>query len=176
MEIGQYLEKKLVPALADSGAAPSQRSAVFSQAVRDAPGTIKRAIGGNRFDSLDQVLTPPQVQSVGNVGADLARKADYENLAKQGMPAVQDQLGKQVEGIKGLNLLDRTATIVRAIVNRMEGKGGEKAIGELSLIMQDPQKMAKVMENALPSERAKIVDAMMQRQMSNAGAVAATRQ
>lgn len=171
MQIGQELEKKLVPALADAGATPAQRAAGYSQALRDAPKTIKRATGDARYDELSQILNPQQIRAVESVAEDLGRKARYEQLAKEGGEAVNRQLGRQFDGVKVPGLLDRTTMIMRTVLNRLEGRASEKTLDYLADKMRDPQAMAEIMRAATKAERKFLTDAFN----AQAAATVATR-
>ena len=89
MEIGQFLEKKLVPALSEEA---KQKSAAFAGALSDAPGTIKRATGGPRFEELTKILTPEQMAAVNSVKDDLARGARFDVLATKGAKAAPNAM------------------------------------------------------------------------------------
>jgi hypothetical protein len=156
MEVGQYLKNKLVSPLTDA-----ERATSYAQAVRDAPGTLKRSTGFKRYDDLSQVLTPKQGETVAQVGEDLARKAQYEKLATQGMPATNEKLRTALSPAHVPNLLNRGMMVAHAILDRMQGKAGKTTLDELAMTMQSPQEMARVMANATPKERGALVDALM---------------
>ncbi len=160
MQIGQELEKRLTPALADAGATPAQRAAGYSQALRDAPGTIKRATGDARYDDLAQILSPQQIRAVESVAEDLARKARYAQLASEGGEKLASQIGKEFQSIKVPGLLDRTTMVVRTVLNRMEGKATEKTLDYLADKMRDPQAMAAIMRAATTAEKRYLTDAL----------------
>ncbi len=159
MQIGQELERKLTPALADFDATPAQRAAVYAQGLRDAPGTIKRATGDARYDDLSQILNPQQIRAVESVAEDLARKARYAQLASEGGEKIASQIGKEFQSIKVPGLLDRTTMVVRTVLNRMEGKATEKTLDYLAAKMQDPAEMARIMRAATAAEKRYLTDA-----------------
>lgn len=150
MQIGQYLEKKLVPALDEQG---KQKAAAFAQAVEDAPGTVKRATGAPRFEKLSDALTPEQMGIVNSVQQDLARLERLGTLSRaaKGGPNAIDLATQSAEGITGgrlPNILNRTAMIMNAIITRAEGKINKKLAAELAAEMLDPPQAAKSMEQA----------------------------
>lgn len=159
MQIGQELEKRLTPALADAGATPAQRAAGYSQALRDAPGTIKRATGDARYDDLAQILNPQQIRAVESVAEDLARKARADQLGREGSEALTRQIGRQFESIKVPGVLERTTMIMRTVLNRLEGKATEKTLDYLANKMRDPAEMARIMKAATAAERRYLTDA-----------------
>lgn len=81
MDIGQHLLDKLQPALSDFGQNTSQRGQAYAQAIRSAPATIKSA-SGSRATDLADIMSSSQMNILENVGKDLARKSNAENLGR----------------------------------------------------------------------------------------------
>lgn len=150
MEVGQYLENKLVPALSDEA---KQSATAYSNALRDAPGTIKRATGGPRFDELTQVLTPEQMAAVRSVQDDLARSARHDQLAQKGSKMANavdlaTQNLKRELGGPVPNILNRVAMVTNAIITRAEGKVNKKLAAEIAAEMLNPQQVGESMAKA----------------------------
>lgn len=169
MQVGQYLENKLVSPLTDEGSRP----ALFAQAVRDAPGTLKRATGFNRYDDIADVLTAQQTQTVKGVGQDLARKADYEDLSRRGADAARDIIGASTPKVPASGMFNPKYSVARAIVNRLTGKVEGKSLDALAQKMQDPQEMARLMQMS-PPQRQAVIEALVQ-QFGRAGTIAAAQ-
>lgn len=156
MQVGQYLEEKLVPALSEDA---KQRAGTYSQALRDAPGTIKRATtGGPRFDELTQVLTPQQMQAVNSVRDDLARGARFDTMAVAGKGTANavDVASGSMEreaGGKLPQMLHRGAMIANAIISRVEGKINRKLAAEIASEMLNPPGVAETMAKTLARQR-----------------------
>ena len=145
MEIGQYLEGKLVPALGEDAA---QRAAVYSAALRDASGTIQKATTGMpRFDSLTKVLSADDVKTLENIRADLAREARTSKMAREGARAE-----KETETPTLPNLMDRTAAVANAVMRGLRGKLNKKVAIEIAMEMLDPNMAAAALEKALAYE------------------------
>lgn len=151
MQIGQFLEQKLTPALSEE--AP-QRATSFAGALRDAPGTIKRATGAPRFENLSQALTPEQLSVVNAVRDDLARSARFEGMASKGAgagPNAVDLATSSMErelGGRLPNILHRGAMIANSIVYRLEGKINRKLASEIAAEMLEPPVVAESMRQA----------------------------
>lgn len=160
MQTGQYLEGKLVPALADFDGAPAQKAATYAGALRDAPGTVKRATGDPRYERLSQYMNPQQVDALDGVAESLARKARYEQLAREGSKEARRLLGEEFPKAGMQGYLERTVTIMRAVVNRLEGRATEKTLDYLADKMRDPAEMARIMQAATPSQRRYLMDAI----------------
>ena len=148
MEIGQYLESKLLSPLAEEG---PQRAGVFATAVEAAPRTIKQAIeGAPRFEKLSQVLTPSQVKTVNDIRDDLARAAEADRMARVARESAPD--AKEVT--KGTiprapNLLSKITTSVNLFMNKTQGHIDRKLALEIATEMLDPEQTAKVLEAAV---------------------------
>ena len=151
MEVGQFLESKLVPALSDEA---KQKSAAYAGALADAPGTIKRATGGPRFEELTKILTPEQMNVVNSVRDDLARGARYDFLAQKGSKAspnaidlASKSMREEIEG-KPLTLLHRGAMLFNALWSRLEGKVDRKLAAEMAAEMLNPPGVADSLSRA----------------------------
>jgi hypothetical protein len=144
MQVGQYLEGKLKPAIETPVAESAGR---FSQALKEAPTTIKRSTGQSRFQQLSEILTPDQVKIVEGIRKDLAREAEFASQAKAGSKG-----GKAVpaaELSKSPAFFSRIATLTNTIIDKLQGKINEKVALELATEMLDPKLAADVLEKAL---------------------------
>lgn len=145
MEIGQYLEDKLLSPLAEN--AP-QRAGVFATAVEQAPTTIKRSLeSAPRFEKLSDVLTPEEVRKVEAIRADLAREAEADRMARFASQ-VGPQAGKTVQA-PHLNLMDRTFNFANKIMSSLERRISKKLAIQIATEMLDPQQTAQVIEDAI---------------------------
>lgn len=156
MQVGQTLLDKLVAPLSGK-----ERAASFAQAVRDAPRTIKSSTGSSIFDSLDQILSPRQMQSVEGVSADLARKASYEDLARGTNLGGGTDITGGVTGMHLPNLLSRPAMIANYLMRRL-GQGADEKINVLAGKQYlDPKLLAESLKDAPPSVANRVIDALM---------------
>ena len=150
MEVGQYLEGKLTAPL-EGGA---ERAGAFATAVKDAPGTLKRATTGEaRFKELTDVLTPEQAGVVNAIRDDLNRAQTTKTQAQKGAAAAPriSQLASQIGDAPAL--LNRAATIANTIFNRLQGQIDRKLAIEIATEMLDPQAAAAAIEKAATRER-----------------------
>lgn len=153
MQVGQFLEGKLEPALGADTAA--LRAAGYAEALGNAPATIKRATGQSRFESLRQILTPQQMASLEAVRDDLARARLTEQQARAARGAGPDVnlLGTEAVGqIRAPNLISRVATVANDIMRRLQGKLDQKLAIELATEMLDPAAAAKALKKAMDRE------------------------
>lgn len=150
MEVGQFLEGKLTPALGEETA--RLRAAGFATAMDNAPGTIKRATGQTRFEQLSEVLTPEQLKIVEGVRADLARAKATEAQAAAARGAGPDVnlMGTEVMGtVRAPNLINNVTTVANDLLRRFQGKLDQKLAIELAAEMIDPAAAAAALERAL---------------------------
>jgi hypothetical protein len=150
MEVGQYLEGKLTAPL-EGGA---QRANVFATAVKDAPGTLKRATNNQvRFKELTDVLTPEQAGIVNAIRDDLNRVQTTKTQAQKGASAAPriTQLASQIGDAPAV--LNRVVTIANTIFNRLQGQIDRKLAIQIATEMLDPQVAAAAIEKAMVRER-----------------------
>ena len=150
MEVGQFLEGKLKPALGEETA--RLRAAGFAGALENAPGTIKRATGESRFQSLSEMLTPEQIKIVEDVRADLARARQTEAQATAARGAGPDVnlMGTEVMGsVRAPNFINNVTTFANYLLRQTQGKLDQKLAIELAVEMLDPAAAAKALEKAM---------------------------
>jgi hypothetical protein len=146
MQVGQFLEGKLKPAVETT---VGERAGVFSNALKEAPTTIKRSTGQSRFDKLEQILEPEQVKIVEGIRQDLAREAEFAKQATEGgksgrtFPAPPASLP---------NFMSRVTAVANVILTRLQGKINQKLAIEMATEMLDPKAAAVAMEKALARE------------------------
>lgn len=150
MQVGQFLEGKLKPALGEETA--RLRAAGYAGALESAPGTIKRATGESRFDALSDVLTPDQIKIVEDVRADLARARQTEAQAAAARGAGPDVnlMGTEVMGsARAPHFFNQVITVANDLMRRMQGKLDQKLAIKIAAEMLDPAAAAKALEKAM---------------------------
>ena len=149
MQIGQYLEGKLTPAVLTPTA---ERANVFSAAVKEAPTTLKRSTGQSRYSQLIDVLSPDQAKVVEGIRKDLAREAQFEAQAAAGSRA--GKLIPAEELAKSPAFFSKLATLANTIVGKLQGKIDKKIAIELAAEMLDPKLAAASLEKAMARQAA----------------------
>lgn len=140
MDIGGALLEKLEPALADHGALAKETAGRYAQALRNADQTARNATGF-RGAGMRDVMTPEQMKVMENIAADLARKANAQDLGR---------------GV-GSNTFQNFA-----MNNIAERAGAPRAVGAMlnaPILRKIPQ---MVYEGTEPKIEAEIVKALMQ--------------
>lgn len=157
MQVGQYLKDKLVSPL------EKERATVFAQAVRDAPGTIKRAGSGRAFDSLDQVMQPKNVEVVDAIVKDLSRKQQYEQLARGTNLQGGTALERGGEGVRLPNLLSRPAMVTNFVLGLLKGRADEKINKIAGEAYLNPQMLADLLKDIPKTDKEILIEALMNR-------------
>jgi hypothetical protein len=150
MQVGQFLEGKLTPALGEETA--RLRAAGYAGALDQAPNTIKRATGQSRFDELSQVMTPDQIKVLESVRDDLARAklAESQASAARGAGPNVNLMGTETLGnVRAPNFINNVTTVANDILRRLQGKLDQKLAIELAAEMLDPAAAAAALEKAL---------------------------
>jgi hypothetical protein len=163
MEVGQFLENKLVSPVEGAG----QRAYQYSQALREAPRTLKQSTGFKGHEELSDVLTKPQESVVRGVAGDLSRGAQHEQLASAGTKRASDIIAETLPALPASGMFSPAYSVARAISKQLAGRASERAINLLAERMKDPAELAKVMNQLPPAQRAQVMQEIIQ----NFGAV-----
>ena len=164
-EVGDILSKSL------SSSMGKERGLMFSNAMQDAPKTLKKATGFGRYDEakgLGAILNPDQVKSVEAVKKELLRNEEYKRLASAGRGETMKELSRQFASKQLPNTLNTAFAWGNRLLDIMQNKASEKTINELARIMQDPRAAAAAMKGVKPAERAVIEKIMALRYPSYA--------
>jgi len=151
MQIAQALEKQLGTPLGNK-----ERAASFAAAVENAASIIKRSTGQNRFQKLDEVLTPQQIGDINKVLVDVQRKAKAEDLA--GLSRVEGQTTVEIP-----QLLNRYASITNAVLKALK-KDATLDINRFAAdLVLDPPKLAAFIEGIPANKMQSIMTSFMSR-------------
>lgn len=153
MQVGQFLESKLTPALGEETA--RLRSSGYASALDQASGTIKKSTGQTRFQKLEEIMTPDQMKILKSVEKDLARNALTELQASAASGAVDATRGgaAALGGIRAPGFINRVTTVANEIMRRLEGKLDREVAMQLATEMLDPKLAARGVEKALMHEQ-----------------------
>jgi hypothetical protein len=155
-EWGAYATEKLTSAMSPD--APL-RARNFANAVRESlsdqkgPAALRRAVGGGaRYADLSQLLTPTELDKVGDIVAQLGREEQAAMLAQLGSKAAPD-LGSIPEPGKKIQLLDRVLTVGQYVYDIVTRRLGKEKGREIALAMLNADTMAGLMEKAVKSQQ-----------------------
>ena len=150
MQVGQFLEGKLTPALGEESA--RLRAAGYAGALEQAPGTIKKATGQSRYEQLSEIMTPDQIAVLESVRDDLARAklAELQASKARGAGPNVTLMGTETLGnVRAPNFINNVTTVANDILRRLQGKLDQKLAIELAAEMLDPNAAAGAIEKAL---------------------------
>jgi len=172
MEVGRAIADRSVNKMTGQ-LQPSAYGNAFSDKTAQTATGYKRA-------SLDETMTPEQMQSLnaikddlsralmaknagGTVGSDTVKKLAYSNLIdRAGVPTfLREFAPTQALG----NFLARGADSVY-------GSANKEISHQLAMTLLDPQKAAGAMQSAVPSRFAPLIDALMKQAAAGAGSTA----
>jgi len=187
MQVGRYVRDKLNPALNDFGVdIPNTRPAMYAQALRDAESTVKRAtdFGGA---TLENTMTPEQLQTLSGVGEYFARREGARNLGRAaGTNTAQNlstnNLLRQVAGPLGVPESWAESALAQSIMRPVSFmlQPAENATQQvLARALSDPAYAQQVMRNAAPSQRKQLIQALLNKTLPGVaagGAVSAVGQ
>lgn len=154
MQIGQYLEQKFTPTLGQGTSA--ERASAFATALENAPTTIKKSTGENRYKTLTEALTPEQIKILDDVKSDLARTAKSRNLASGTMKPEFD-VSKATSAIGGEtifpNMINTITTVTNTVWRKLRGQIDQKLAAEIATEMLFPGKAADALEKAVKQQQ-----------------------
>jgi len=155
MQVGQFLENKLAPALGEETA--QLRAAGYASALKEAPSTIKRATGESRFKALEDIFSddPQALKVLYDIRSDLARTAKSERLAK-GKVRPEVDTARATEGFVGEGLLptqlNNITTTANALWRKLRGRIDQTTAIEVATEMLTPGKAADALEKAIKQQ------------------------
>jgi hypothetical protein len=159
MEVGQYLENKLVPALMMEEATPGLRAEVFARALEEAPTTLKKSTGYQRYQKLTDVLTPEEMKVVEGIRDDLARshitkyQAGNAKASKTVAYDLKDFYKNVVEDVKAPTMVNPLVTLTNDIIKRTKGAINSRMAVELAEAMLNPETAAEALRSAMAREK-----------------------
>lgn len=153
MEVGRGLQEKLAAPLGTT-----ERAAAFRSAVRDPESLIKSEVGGPAR-TLEQILTPQQLQAVNAVGSDLGRKAQFERLARG---TNLGGVGMQPENLLP-NLLSRPAMLANYVAKKLGHNLEDRVTAIAGRQYLNPQELAASLADKPLSVRKRLVDELLAR-------------
>jgi len=147
-----------------------ERATSFSNAVSKVTKTISKSTGKPQIEAL----TPQQRLLLGSINDDFARNANYGELAQAGSgKSLERRIGAPVVPPSGF--FSPIVSFGRSMANKTLGVGYESGLERLGPEMANPKKMAELMRNATPKQRA-IMDAMIERMISQGAIVGAAQE
>jgi hypothetical protein len=176
MKVGQTLLDKIQPALSDYGALGKETSARYAKALKDSMQTVKQATGFKQ--PIEKLMNPKDLEMLKNVGRDLARKSNAQELGMAGGSNTFQNLAMN-------SLIDQSATpkLTNATIKTIDALLGHAPLGfnllapsnlikgensalqqKLAEALLNPQEAARLMDlaNKLPSAKGEMFKKLIQ--------------
>lgn len=140
--------------------AGNERTAAFVKAMRDAPETIRNALGDTRFRQLEQVMTNPQMNDISAVLRSLEREQAYANLqAPKGVMKPIESLPEQLSAALP-PVFSAPMTVVRRMLRNIGVKSDKDVAQVMNEVVTDPERLATILERVPLHERNRFVNAV----------------
>lgn len=165
MDVGQALRDTALPAITDINPSMARVNAnAYANALRNSDQVARRATG-LRSATMESVMDPAQMQTVQNIGKDMSRYAQAQELARvPGSPTAQylgaQNVLRQFMGPLGLpqsaadSMLGRVAAGLLNLPFKMTQSQTEQLLGRA---LTDPQTAAKIMQAKDPRTIAELL-------------------
>lgn len=170
MEVAETLRDKLIPAISDLGAINKETPASFAAALRNADETAKRATG-YKDANLQSIFadSPSELQTIENIGRDIARKANFQDLARgAGSDTFQKMAMANMAEKSGIPLSVLEMPILNFTLKKMYENPTNRMQEQLAQVLLNPQLTAKLIAQAAPQERGRLMAAALQKQLTPA--------
>ena len=170
MEVAETLRDKLIPAISDLGAINKETPASFAAALRNADETAKRATG-YKDANLQSIFAdaPAELQTIENIGRDIARKANFQDLTRgAGSDTFQKMAMANMAEKSGIPLSVLEMPILNFTLKKMYENPTNRMQEQLAQVLLNPQLTAKLIAQAAPQERGRLMAAALQKQLTPA--------
>jgi hypothetical protein len=143
MRTGDVLAEGITSPLSEGVTRPG----VFAQAVRNAPGTIKKATGAPRYEDLSAILETADSAKISNVLSDFARSEEFRRLSRATASVKAGESVADIPGARGV-----IGTLASGIMKAFENAISRKAAVEIGEAMLQPETFARLVEKyAIPN-------------------------
>jgi hypothetical protein len=169
MEVGEFLKNKLIPAIGEQGGLLNEGGAAFTQALRNAD--TARTATGFKGATLENVFAdnPAQLQTLNAIAQDIARGDNLQKLGFSGGSNTYQNLAManlaQKTGLP-FGLVDMP--VLGAPAKLIYKNASETMQRQLAELLTDPQAAAKLIAQAAPSERGRLMAAALRGQLTPA--------
>jgi len=140
------------------GSGGSERPAALLEALRNAPNLLRRADQSNRFQQVEQVMSPAQMTSINGLRNSLDREAQYSNLhAPQGVIPKSSSVFERAEESTP-PIFSAMITALRRGAKGLAGQSDRQVAEVIDRAMLDPSKMADLLASTAPQQRNAVVN------------------
>jgi hypothetical protein len=135
-----------------------ERAAPFMTAMgRGEQALLKKSTGFARYSELSDVLTPSQMQVVGEIKSDLMRDANIAKQAKVGVEAMKTILETNKSKFRAPGFMSVKVTLANEMLSVLEGRLNKKVMAELEKGFQSGTNFSDLMKKIPASERIEVL-------------------
>lgn len=135
-----------------------ERAAPFMTAMgRGEQALLKKSTGFARYSELSDVLTPSQMQVVGEIKSDLMRDANIAKQAKVGVEAMKTILETNKSKFRAPGFMSVKVTLANEMLSVLEGRLNKKVMAELEKGFQSGTNFLDLMKKIPASERIEVL-------------------
>ena len=135
-----------------------ERAAPFMTALgRGEQALLKKSTGFARYSELSDVLTPSQMQVVGEIKSDLMRDANIAKQAKVGVEAMKTILETNKSKFRAPGFMSVKVTLANEMLSVLEGRLNKKVMAELEKGFQSGTNFSDLMKKIPASERIEVL-------------------
>jgi len=135
-----------------------ERAAPFMTALgRGEQALLKKSTGFARYSELSDVLTPSQMQVVGEIKSDLMRDANIAKQTKVGAEAMKTILEANKSKFRAPGFMSVKVTLANQMLNVLEGRLNKKVMAELEKGFQSGTNFSDLMKRIPASERIEVL-------------------
>jgi hypothetical protein len=170
MAVGEYLKNKLIPAIGEEGGLLNERGNAYAEALRKSAETAKAATGF-KGATLENVFAdnPAHLQTLQNIAQDIARSDNAKSLGLGiGSNTYQNLAMANASNKSGLPLMALEAPGINAISRWIYKNPSETMQRQLAEALTDPKAAAKLIADAAPKDRSRLMAAALRGQLTPA--------
>lgn len=170
MQVGEYLKNKLIPALGEEGGLLNERGNAYAEALRRSAETAKAATGF-KGATLENVFAdnPAQLQTLQNIAKDIARGENAKSLGLGvGSNTYQNLAMANMSARTGLPMMALEAPGINALSRWIYKNPSETMQRQLAEALTDPKAAAKLIADAAPKDRSRLMAAALRGQLTPA--------
>jgi hypothetical protein len=177
MQVGEYLKDRLVPALGEQGGVLNESPAAYASALRS-ENTPSAATGFNKA-TLESIFSsnPKGLQTLESIAKDLARKENLKTLGRTpGSNTYQNLAMANIASQTGLPFGLVNMPIVSAPIRKIYEGTSDTMQQKLAEALANPEIAAKLIANAAPKDRSRLMAAALKGQLTPAMFAAPTNE
>jgi hypothetical protein len=157
MKVAQKLTDALTGEASKYGANASQNAASFFRALKNAPSIAKTETGMRQ--NLSQIFTPDQLGTIKQVGGELAKDVDLQNLGR-GIGSDTAQKLARSNLLSDIANIANTSPVGRSVANVISLGAKGRVNSQLDALLQSPEYAGKTISDLTNPQKNRLVELM----------------